>query len=127
MKKNGKKWRKYQKENESCRRNVKIGEPYSNQRKYLCLHYDGIPGGFIVGYCYSKLTPLNECECVCRECGKVFPIEKYRQMEQLVTYLTNKGCLTDKTLIKNLSKGLEPVYYCRISENEIKIIGIADV
>lgn len=124
MKKYGKKWRKIQKEKESHRANTKVGEPFSKARhkKHLCLHYGGIPGGFTPGFCYSKLVSISDTECRCCECGKTFSIEKYNQMETLVDYLTNKGCMTDEALIAELSDGIEPVYYRRLAENEIEIL-----
>ena len=126
MKKGGKKWRKLQKETEERRAfsEANAGEPFSKARtrKILCLHYDGRPGGILPGHCYSKLVPLNADKCKCHDCGKVFSAEKYEQMNRLVHYLSNKGCVTDMEYIAELSKGLEPVYYCRISETEIKIV-----
>ena len=128
MKKYGKKWRKLQKEKEMRKANMKIGEPYSKSRlkKILCLHYGGRPGGIVPGYCFSKLIPISESECMCCECHKTFPIEKYKQMESLVDYLSNKGCMTNGTLIAMLSDGIEPVYYRRLSETEIEIIETVD-
>jgi len=124
MKKHGKKWRKIQKEKEIRRENTKVGEPFSKARhkKHLCLHYAGIPGGFTWGHCYSKLVLISDTECVCCECKKTFSIEKYKQMESLVKYLSNKGCITDGALIAALSEGIEPVYYRRLSETEIEIL-----
>ena len=128
MKKNGRKGRRLQKEKteriEATRAKMKVGEPFSKAktRKKLCLHYEGTPGGFTVGYCYSLLIPRGKTECICAKCGKVFPIEKHDQMKQLVRYLSNKGCITDVAYIMKLSKGIEPVYYRRISENEIEIL-----
>lgn len=124
MKKNGKKWRQLQKEKEERKENMKVGEPFSRakNKKHLCLHYGGIPGGFVPGHCYSLLAKISETECMCCVCGKVFPIEKYDQMEKLAAYMGSKGCITDSNYIIELSKGLEPVYYRRISENEVEII-----
>ena len=124
MKKYGKKWRKLQKEKEMRKANMKVGEPYSKSRlkKRLCLHYGGIPGGIVPGYCFSKLIPISEIECMCSECRKKFPIEKHKQMESLVDYLSNKGCMTDGALIAMLSEGIEPVYYRRLSETEVEIL-----
>ncbi len=124
MKKHGRKWRKLQKQKEAYEKNRKVGEPFSKsrRRKHLCLHYDGRPGGFVPGFCYSKLVHINENECVCSECGKVFTIEKYLQMKNLVDYLSNKGCVTDFEIIAELSEGIEPVYYRRLSENEVEIV-----
>ena len=124
MKKYGKKWRKLQKEKEIRKANMKVGEPYSKSRlkKRLCLHYGGRPGGIVPGYCYSKLIPISESECICSECRKKFPIKKYKQMESLVDCLSNKGCITDGALISALSEGIEPVYYRRLSETEIEIL-----
>ena len=124
MKKYGKRWRKLQKEKEIRRANTKVGEPFSKARhkKHLCLHYGGIPSGFTQGFCYSKLVSISDTECRCCECGKTFSIEKYNQMEALVDYLTNKVCMTDGSLITELSDGIEPVYYRRLSENDIEIL-----
>ena len=124
MKKYGKKWRKVQKEKEISRANSKVGKPFSKARhkKHLCLHYGGVPGGILPGHCFSKLIKINDAECMCSECRKTFSIEKYQQMESLVNYLSNKGCLTNEKLIAELSKGIEPVYYSRLSETEIEIL-----
>ena len=124
MKKHGKKWRKVQREKEMSRANSKVGEPFSRARnkKRLCLHYGGVPGGILPGHCYSKLIHISDTECMCSECRKTFSIEKYQKMESLVNYLYNKGYLTDEKLIAKLSKGIEPVYYCRLSETEIEIL-----
>lgn len=124
MKKYGRKWRKLQKEKEMRKANVKIGEPYSKSRlkKKLCLHYGGRPGGILPGYCYSFLHPINDKECICSVCRKTFSIKKYGQMQKLVAYLSNKGCVTDTSYIAKLSRGLEPVYYRRLSETEVEII-----
>ncbi len=128
MKKNGRKWRKLQEEKANYEKNRKVGEAFSKakNRKLLCLHYAGTPGGIVPGFCCSKLFPINEKECKCVDCGKVFSMEKYEQMEQLVDYLSNKGCVTDVELIKELSLGIEPVHYRRLSETEIEIIDVVD-
>ena len=124
MKKNGKKWRRLQKEKELRKAMItKVSVPFSKSRnkKRLCLHYSGRPGGIIVGHCYSLLTKKSEKECECCICKKVFPIEKITQMKQLVDYLSNKGCVTDVERIAKLSKGIEPVYYYKLSETETRI------
>ena len=128
MKKYGKKWRKLQREKEIRRANTKVGEPFSKakNKKHLCLHYGGIPGGIVQGYCFSKLLPISDTECICCECRKTFPLGKYQQMESLVDYLSNKGCMTDGGLIAMLSERIEPVYYRRLSENEIEILETLD-
>lgn len=128
MKKGGKKWRKLQKEKEERKANIKVVEPFSKERtrKHICLHYDGTPGGILIGDCYSLLYPINESECKCNRCGKVFSIDKYRQMEWLVDYMSNKGCVTDVAVISELSKGLEPVHYRRLSETETEILDTMD-
>ena len=107
---------------------MKIGEPFSKakNRKHLCLHYSGSPGGFGPGCCFSLLTKISETQCQCIECRKLFPIEKYDQMEELVAYLNEKGCITDGNLIFRLSEGIEPVYYRRISANEVEILDTGD-
>lgn len=126
MKKYGKKWRKLQAEKklEQERIAAKAGEPFSKarHRKILCFHYGGRPGGIIAGYCYSQLEKVSETECACWECGKRFPIKKYDQMEKLVKHLSNQGCVVDMKIIQRLSKGLEPVYYRRLSETEVEIV-----
>jgi hypothetical protein len=43
-------------------------------------------------------------------------------MQKLIAYLSNKGCVTDTSYIAKLSRGLEPVYYRRLSETEVEII-----
>lgn len=126
MKKNGKKWRKLQKEAAERRAiaEARAGEPFSKAktRKKFCCHYDGWGGGPLPGFYHSKLVPLGEKECVCKECGKVFPIEKYEQMERLIKYELNRGNVYDDDRDSDLYEGLEPVYYRRISENEIEIL-----
>ena len=110
MKKNSRKGRKLQKaeveRKTATKKKIKVSEPFSKAktRKILCLHYEGIPGGVTVGYCWSKLKQHGETECICKECGKVFPIEKYEQMKKLVKYLSNKGCITDVAYIMELSE-----------------------
>ena len=128
MKKHGKKWRKLQKEKEIRTESLKIGEPFSKakNKKHLCLHYVGIPGGIIPGYCYSRIRKINENEYVCTGCGKHFSAKQNEQMNMLVSYLKNKGCVTDENYISKLSRGLEPVYYRRLSETEIEIIDTAN-
>ena len=123
MKKNGKKWRKIQKE-KAMRRTVEsttVERPVSNARKkkILCMHYWGRPGGILPGYCHSLLIEKSEKECICTKCRKIFPIKRMAQMEQLVSYLSNKGCITDERLIAKLSRGIEPSYYDKIPEIEI--------
>lgn len=97
------------------------------KKRKLCLHYGQITSKIAEGYCYSLLAPINENECQCRQCGKIFPIDKYLQMEELVKYLSDKGCVTDinlldTALIKKLLDGLAPVHYNRISETETEIL-----
>lgn len=124
MKKHSKKWRKIQKEKEIRRANTKVGESFSKAKtkKNLCLHYIGVPSGFIVGNCHSLLESISDIECRCSVCHQVFPIEKVQQMDNLITYLNTKGCTTEIKIIANLSRGIEPVYYRRLSENETEII-----
>ena len=124
MKKYSKKWRKLQKEKEIRRATTKVGDPFSKakNKKHLCLHYGGVPGGIVPGDCYSKLIPISDTACMCCECRKTFPIDKYQQMESLVDYLSNKGCMTHGVLIAMLSEGIAPVYYRRLSESETEII-----
>ena len=124
MKKYGKKWRKLQKEKESLKKtNVSTARPFLRtcQTKMLCTHYTGRVGGILPGSCHSLLIEKNEKECICTKCKKVFPIKKMAQMNRLVAYLSNKGCMTDEKLINKLSRGIEPAYYYKVSENEMKI------
>ena len=128
MKKNGKKWRKLEKEKELHNEDIKVGEPFSKakNKKHLCLHYGGKPRGIVPGYCYSKIRKISENEYACTECGKRFSAKQNEQMNTLVSYLTSKGCCTDTIYIAKLSRGLEPVYYRRLSETEIEIIDTVD-
>lgn len=115
----GIKWRKLQKEKELHKAtNVSV---VTCKRKTLCTHYTGRVGGILPGSCHSLLIEKNEKECICTKCKKVFPIKKMAQMNRLVAYLSNKGCMTDEKLINKLSRGIEPAYYYKVSENEIKI------
>ena len=59
---------------------------------------------------------------MCVMCKKHFPVKRMEQMNQLVSYLSRKGCTIDEKLIAELSCGIEPVFYHRISETEIRII-----
>lgn len=81
-----------------------------------------MPSGFIVGTCHSLLESISDTECRCSVCHQVFPIEKVQQMDNLITYINTKGCTTEIKIIANLSRGIEPVYYRRLSENETEII-----
>ena len=124
MKKNGKKWRKIQKE--KSMRTVAITNvthPVSDirKKKILCTHYIGRPGGILPGSCHSLLIEKSEKECICTKCRKIFPIKRMAQMEQLVSYLSNKGCITDERFIAKLSRGIEPIYYYKISETKTEI------
>lgn len=134
MKKYGKKWRKLEAEKKIERERVqaKAGEPFSSARKkkILCLHYGGRPGGIIAGWCYSLLVPISEEECMCRTCKKRFPIGKLTQMEELVEYLSGLGCVRDEEYFKRyseLSQGLEPVYFRRLSETETEILEVVKI
>lgn len=124
MKKYSRKWRKFQKEKEIRRANAEVGEPYSKAKtkKHICLHYVGMPSGIIAGYCASLLEPISETECRCSVCHKVFPIEKMAQMEELVDYLFRKGCITNSKVVAELSQGIEPVYYRKLSATETEIV-----
>jgi len=125
MKKNGRKWRRIQRERNLHKAGVAVAaEPFSNacKRKMLCRHYAGRPGGILPGACHSLLIEQNENECMCVMCKKHFPVKRMEQMNQLVSYLSGKGCTTDEKLIAELSCGIEPVFYHRISETEIRII-----
>ena len=128
MKKHSKKWRKLEKEKELRNENIKVGEPFSKakNKKHLCLHYGGKPGGIVPGYCYSKIRKISENEYACIECKKRFSAKQNEQMNMLVSYLTRKGCCIDTIYIAKLSRGLEPVYYRRLSETEIEIIDTVD-
>lgn len=125
MKKNSRKWRKLQKEKAERRAAQKVGEPFSKERtrRHFCLHYAGRPGGFMLGNCSSLLVPIGENECKCGKCGKIFSLDKYQQMEKLVSCLSI-SCFEDG--IEELSVGLEPVYYRRISETETEILDVVD-
>ena len=124
MKKNGKKWRKLQKEKVKRKATMMVGEPYSRASKKIkvCTHYFGQPGSIVAGYCVSLLKKINEEECLCKCCGKRFPIEMYDKMEKLTEYLSNKGCCTYVDYIAELSEGLEPVWYRQLSETEIEVV-----
>lgn len=124
MKKYGKKWRKIQQEKEIRRAHTKVGEPFSKAktRKHICLHYVGVPSGFTVGNCCSLLEAISDTECKCRICHRIFPIEKLEQMENLLTYLNAKRDITELEIIINLTHGIEPLYYRRLSEKEIEIL-----
>ena len=121
MKKNGRKWRKLQKEKELKKKTVtSIAAPFSkvSKKKTLCRHYTGVPGGLIPGSCHSLLIERSDKECICIKCQKGFPIKRMAQMNQLVAYLSNKGCITDEKLIAKLSRGIQPIYYYKLSETE---------
>lgn len=118
MKKYSRKWQKIQQEKEMLRANT-VGEPFSKTKtkKHLC-YYIGVPSGIVVGHCASLLEPISKMECRCSICHKVFSIEKMAQMDELVDYLFRKGCITQRKVVVELSRGIEPVYYRRLSENE---------
>ena len=125
MKKNGKKWRKIQKE-KAMQRTVESATveclvSNARKKKILCMHYWGRPGGILPGSCHSLLIKKSEKECICTKCRKIFPIKRMAQMEQLVSYLSNKGCITDEKFIAKLSRGIEPIYYYKISETKTEI------
>ena len=135
MKKYGKKWRAIQKEKEAEKATMKIGEPYSRIRTkiHTCKHYSEvvehqqqIRGGMVFALTFynSKLSPISDNECMCSECHKLFPIDKMEQMKKLVQELFVKKA--DDAHFAELSRGLEPVRYRQISENEIEIIETLD-
>ena len=120
MKKHGKKCRKLQAEKEARKEQIKVGEPYSKSRKKkrFCDHY-------------YKLRPISDSEFICTQCHKIFSIDKLEQMKKLIDYRYRNrpknpfrylcdDCFDEE--ISELSRGLEPVYYRQLSENETEII-----
>lgn len=147
MKKYGRKQRKIQKEKAARRAKQKQGIPFSKARNviHFCAHCYDEPveisyvrtlyseDGLVIHYSIpipivqkwktkSRLIPFGENECVCSKCGKRFPIERYMQMEKLLAYLSDENCEKDEKYIAELSRGLEPVRYRRISETENEIL-----
>lgn len=132
MKKNGRKYRKLQKEKElqkADRKPMKVGEPFSrvSKKRRICLHYGMIGGGIIAGKGYSYLHPVSEDMCQCGCCGKKFPIEAMETMKHLIEYLECAGCCISAGMIRELSEGIEPVAYYRISEIECRICEMEDI
>lgn len=140
MKKYGKKWRKLEAERKIRKEHMppNTGEPFSKARKkkILCLHYNRIPGLYATMWPQSLLVSISEKECMCRACKKRFPIEKYAQMEELINHLSlvceeqmathsiSEYVIDEEFLDRysELSQGLEPVYYRRLSETENEIL-----
>lgn len=57
----------------------------------------------------------------------MFPIDKCQQMEKLTFILRNyEWYRRDDDLVKELSKGIEPVHFRRISETKIEILDIEE-
>lgn len=102
------------------------GEPFSGarKRKILCVHYARFELSSRRWYS-SLLEPISIKECMCSTCKKRFPIGKLVQMKELVMYLSGLECVRDGEYLNRyseLSQGLEPVYYRRLSETETEIL-----
>lgn len=104
MKKDGKKYRKIQRERAERRNSVKQGEPFSKvrQKELICWHYDqktllkqrpnvafssptakpsyALDGP--LGPCIY-LLPISENECYCLNCKKRFPIHIIEDVKKL--------------------------------------------
>lgn len=116
MKKNGKKYRKLQRDRAEISKSVKQGEPFSKvcQKELICWHYDrktlleqrpnaifsshiAMPKYALDGPLGPRiyLQPISENECYCLNCKKRFPIhiiedvKKLRLMEwyELMSYI----------------------------------------
>lgn len=140
MKKHGKKWRKLEAERKirRTRMQANAGEPFSKAREktILCLHYDRIPGFYATMWPKSLLVPVSEDECMCRACKKRFPLAKHAQMKKLISHLsleceaqmathTISEYVIDEEFLdrySEMSQGLEPIYYRRLSETENEIL-----
>lgn len=122
MKKNGRKYRKIQKQKADYKLEhpQKVGEPFSKVRykKKICYHHTGI-GIMKVS---SQLSKISERECMCLKCKKRFPIGAMGKMDNLVTQLNLLGYWLGKEKIEKLSEGIEPVEYYKLSESEMEYI-----
>lgn len=133
MKKNGKKWRKIQREKEERRASLTNPVVAKEPQEFVCTHCDGIP--FLR---YPKLppdiyiaTPCEICrphfiddwydgsllcslirksstyQCHCKKCKTEFHIEDMERMEKLVQYLKQPDWEGQKADL--LAIGIEPV------------------
>ena len=128
MKKNGKRHRAMLKIKEQNRlKEIERKEKYppfskSAKRRRICLHYDVIAGGFMPGYGVTLLEKYSENQCRCVVCEKVFSLEALEKSIVLGDYLAEHGCMydeEDEKYISEMSELFPPVYYFRVSENEI--------
>lgn len=122
MKKNGRKYRKIQKQKTDykMKQPQKVGEPFSKVRykKKICYHHTGI--GIVK--VSSQLLKISERECMCLNCKKRFPIGAMEKMDNLVKQLNILGYLLGKEKIEKMSEGIEPVEYYKLSELEMEYI-----
>ena len=140
MKKNGKKWRAIQKEKEERKSHVKVGEPFSKASKkvHKCEHYSRSINEDDLTYLlslrhdrnfakisyHSDLIQISDTECRCRVCRSTFPIEVMVQLEAYVNNLNSEKILGLLGRYEPMSypRGLVPVCYRRISEDEVEIV-----
>ena len=197
MKKNGKKYRRLQKEKAMRKANIIVGDgskrrereanrvERENKKIHTCYHYFRekheinradilnypieeieyewmhiLFKGIIQNYYYcpkvSAILRISAYECRCAICNKIFPIDKYFQMQELLKYINDTVecrvysseiekskmlCYVDNLIKSSRNKfyveesdvrflelisGVEPVKYCGIHNIEKTIVGVCD-
>jgi hypothetical protein len=124
MKKDGKKYRRLQKEKAERRIEAekRASAPYSKHKVKLCIHYGAIGGGIIPGYAQSYLYPISDTECRCAECQKVFPIEVYHEMKDFAEGYSRLNCTTMMPEMIKIAKSAKPVKYYYVAEDTIEYL-----
>lgn len=146
MKKNGKKYRKLQKEKLDRKKKhlEKCGPPYSKRKVKVCRHYgyNGEIRSYMTRWeiphyqmiytgAVSYLDPVSDEKCRCRCCGAEFPVESYHEMEH---YVKNNCRVIDdiistphewETVQRIEETGeppVKPTRYCYVAKDQIEYI-----
>nr|MBP3598318.1 hypothetical protein [Eubacterium sp.] len=123
MKKNGRKYRRIQKEKEIKRIEAekRAGKPYSKHKIRVCRHWEGYSVGFGIGHVWSILYPISKEKCVCLDCGIIYSIDVYNKMKTLIEEFNNNYmCTTIHYYSERIQKMIKPVSYYYVAENMIE-------
>jgi len=130
MKKNGKKYRAMRKLKEQNKiKELEKQEKYppfykASKKRLECRHYSVVFGLDYVGRGKTFLQEYSDKLCKCKVCKKMFPVEALEKSKMYVMYLASHGIGfahlgMDVDSVKEFPKLFPPVYYYRVSGNEI--------
>ena len=114
-------------------RKKKAGIPYSRKKIHICKHYTetgSVPiysdivsmfGSYPLSI-KSFLHPMNDRECQCEKCGKIFPMEAYQEFNAWIEKHNDfrfHSEYADCARLSDICKASQCYY---VAENKIKYI-----